>query len=345
MPEMDSVNNPQGSHEKTLAEAAAWVVKSGAAGFGQKERIELDHWRAQSPDHDAAYRDALATWERALLLSAADLADDDAPRPSSDEMRAEGFDIVIAGGAMRRPPLWRGLAAALALFLLVGAFVYAYDPLVALRADHATATGEIERIRMSDGSEIVLNTRSAVQVGFQDDMRIVALLKGEAMFSVAPDANRPFTVRANNVEVRALGTQFVVREQGGGAKVTALEHHVEVAVAAKDGPPPKKVVLTPVQSVRVSDAGTVSAVTQENPADVAAWSRGRLVFRKRPLGDVLDEIDRYTGGRTIVMNDALAQQSVSGVFFLDQLDAARRRVADELQAEHLQVLPGVVVLY
>ena len=324
-PEMDSVNNPQGSHEKTLAEAAAWG--------------------AQSPDHDAAFQDALATWERALLLGAKDLANDDAPRPSSDEMRTEGFDIVIAGGAMRRPPLRRGLAAALALFLLVGAFVYAYDPLVALRADHATATGEVERIRLSDGSEIVLNTRSAVQVGFRDDMRIIALLKGEAMFSVAPDANRPFTVRTDNIEVRALGTRFVVREQGGGAKVTALEHRVEVAVAAKDGPAPEKVVLTPVQSVRISDVGTVSAVTQENPTHVAAWSRGRLVFRKRPLGDVLDEIDRYTGGRTIVMNDALGRQSVSGVFFLDQLDAARRRIADELQAEHLQVMPGVIVLY
>ena len=343
--ETDRVSNPQAADENLVAEAAAWVVRSGAATFGPEERMALARWRARSPEHEAAYRDALATWEQARLLGAADVTDEDAPSPPADAISAARPKVVDAGGMPRRTPPWRSMAAAMLLLLAAGVFVYAYDPSVALRADYATAAGETEQIGLADGSEIVLNSRSAVEIKFRGNQRVVELLKGEAIFSVAPDASRPFIVNADIVDVRALGTKFAVREHRGVVKVTALAHAVEVAAAAKDGTEVRNVVLRPVQSVRVRDDGTMSDLTEEDPAHVAAWTRGRLVFRKRRLVDVLDEIDRHTGGRTIVMNDDLVQQTVSGVFFLDRLDAARGRIAEELQAEHLRILPGVTLLY
>lgn len=345
------MSNPQAANEKTVAEASAWVIKRGDDSFSLEEHKALTLWRGQSPGHEAAYQDALATWEQLRLLDnaevaeIAEIAEDAAPVTPSDKLDGVRPQPAAIARKPRHRMAWRSLAAAMLLFLAGGAYFYAEDSLIALQADYATAAAETEQVDLADGSEILLNRRSAVQVNYHDDRRVVKLLKGEAIFSVASDPARPFVVNGDQVEVRALGTRFIVREHRGATKITALEHSIEVTVKTDGNAKNPKVVLRPVQSLRVRDDGSLSAVTEENRKHVTAWTRGRLVFQKRPLVEVLAEIDRHTGGRTILMNDALARQPVSGVFFLDKLDAAGRRIAVELQAEYLKPLPGVTLIY
>lgn len=62
----------------------------------------------------------------------------------------------------------------------------------------------------------------------------------------------------------------------------------------------------------------------------AAWREGRLVFSGQPLGEVLETLQRYRGGRIVVLDVAAASQKVSGIFDLADTDQALRALEDSL---------------
>jgi transmembrane sensor len=74
------------------------------------------------------------------------------------------------------------------------------------------------------------------------------------------------------------------------------------------------------------------------------WQRGVLVFERQPLAEVVERLNRYRDGRLLVVDAALAQRQVSGVFRLDNLAVAADVLTAELKAERLQ-LPGLTLIY
>ncbi len=59
-----------------------------------------------------------------------------------------------------------------------------------LRADYRTATGEIKPIVLSDGTQLVLNTASAVDVHYDDRQRLIRLHAGEISLITGRDPGR-----------------------------------------------------------------------------------------------------------------------------------------------------------
>src|SRR3546814_9163491 len=70
-------------------------------------------------------------------------------------------------------------------------------------------------------------------------MRRVILRRGEASFEVAHNVQRPFVVSAEGLDVRAVGTAFVVGIEDGGVEVTVEEGVVAVGGAASGSPRPR----------------------------------------------------------------------------------------------------------
>ena len=244
--------------------------------------------------------------------------------------------------ALREARVWPSVAAVLLIATLSMGYVLIPRPIVALFADHRTGKGEIETVALPDGSVVVMNAQSAIDVRFDASARSIQLLRGEADFVVAPDQTRPFTVTSGEMGVRALGTRFVVQQRSAGSKVSVLDHRVEVSVEAGDA---KRLVLGPGMSVTVSVDGILSPITEESAANVTAWQQGRLVFDRLPLAEVLHEIDRYQGGRTVLLRKNLENKTVSGVFHIDNLETALDSIAKELDLERMQVLPGIAILH
>src|SRR6185437_13890973 len=100
--------------------------------------------------------------------------------------------------------------------------------------------------------------------------RDIRLVRGEALFIVEHDPKRPFMVTAENARVRAVGTQFNVRDRTSSVDVSVVEGVVQVTASHQDrrasegtgnivpspaGPP--EVATTPT---RVS-AGEVAHIT------------------------------------------------------------------------------------
>src|ERR1700742_1470396 len=72
---------------------------------------------------------------------------------------------------------------------------------------YTTQVGDVKRVLLTDGSAIDLNTDSEMRALVSATERQIELTKGEALFTVARDTNRPFSVRAGGATIDAVGTQ------------------------------------------------------------------------------------------------------------------------------------------
>jgi transmembrane sensor len=80
-----------------------------------------------------------------------------------------------------------------------------------------------------------------------------------------------------------------------------------------------------------------------DPAVVAAWRNGMLIFRNRPLREIIAEVNRYRHGRIVIANEGLGRRPVDAVFYLDQMNDVVTQV-QQLSGARAVRLPGGVVL-
>jgi transmembrane sensor len=183
-----------------------------------------------------------------------------------------------------------------------------------LRADYRTATGEIKPIVLSDGSQLVLNTASAVDVRYSAEKRLILLHSGEISLITGRD-DRPFWVESRQGAMRALGTHFLVRENDDKTQLTVLEHAVEAQLAQF---PQEK------RRVNAGEQISFSAVAfgqQQAAGNGDSWTRGVLSVSQWRLDQVLAELARYRHGR-LDCDPAIAGLRVSGSFPLREPDRA-----------------------
>lgn len=180
------------------------------------------------------------------------------------------------------------------------------DP--AYRSEHyKTQVGERQALDLADGSRVILDGASQLDVSWHLLSRRTALLGGQALFEVAPRVYRPFLVDAGDASIRVVGTRFNVDRQAAEVRVSVAEGRVAVSAggAARE--------LAPGQQVRVGQArlGAVSAV---DAGGVGAWQGGQLVFERTPLSEVLAVIRRYQDKPVTLQDARLGTLPVSGVF-------------------------------
>jgi len=297
-------------------EARAWVVRLTSGAATDADAWQLHLWRDRSPAHDAAFREAVRLWNHAGL-AAASL---ETPAP-----RAMG----------RRPVLLAASGAAAAAALVVAGSRAGWVPSLAeLTADHRTRTGEQRRLVLEDGSTIEMNTQTSLSVSYTPGARHVALIAGEAAFSVTRDPARPFTVAAAGGKTTVLGTVFTIRHEEDAVRVACLSGRVSVA---RDG----AVELGAGERVRYGAAGL--GTVGPAPDAEASWRGGMLVFRNTPLAAVVAEINRYRPGHVLLLGRGQAASQVSGVFHISRPDEMLAHVA-RVSGLAATPLPGGIVI-
>lgn len=312
--------------EGDLEDAAIdWLVHLESGRAGAADRDAFAAWRRRSAAHEAAARDAERLWRD--IGRTASAAQASGARPIRRPVRSAG----------RRAFLGAALAAC------VGAVAVAtglLGPLHGLGADHVTATGERRSVTLRDGSTAHLNSASALSTNFDGGTRAITLHAGEAHFIVAPEPDRPFVVTASNAQVRALGTAFSVRRLDAGVRVVVTES--EVALRGLGMTTDLRLRAGMAASWRPG-TGVVGPERVDVRAEIA-WTRGKLIFNRRPLGEVVAELDRYQFGRLIVVDKALARREVSGVVPLDHAGAGLDLVERSLDARLIR-LPLLTLIH
>lgn len=194
---------------------------------------------------------------------------------------------------------------------------------------YTTSVGEQRAVELVDGSVIAINAQSRVRVKFSEQARDVYLHGGQAMFTVAKDAARPFRVHIGQSTVQAVGTKFDVRRRSDHViHVAVVEGIVQISSERADrrvGRARTQQVRTRVpagEGVNIVSTGEVSIPAPINPADVGAWQQRRLVFSDNTLAEIAEEFSRYNRTpRVRVEGDALRARRISGVFDADSPEA------------------------
>jgi transmembrane sensor len=143
---------------------------------------------------------------------------------------------------------------------------------------------------LSDGSKVLLNAASSLTypAEFNGRYRNVEL-KGEGYFEVAKNASMPFIVKANNVEVRVLGTHFNISAYSDDANITTTL--IEGAVSMNKGKQTKR--LAPgQQGISAYTTGEIS-VQPANIEQTMGWVKGNFVFKDLNIKEVMKIASRW----------------------------------------------------
>jgi transmembrane sensor len=216
-------------------------------------------------------------------------------------------------------------------------------------SDYHTNTGEVREIKLDDGSQLLLNTNTAVSVEYQTTLRQIILHHGQVRFTVANDSQRPFEVKSGELLVRALGTVFeVFNRQSGGTSVTVQEHAVAVRLvtesqASGEGQP-TTIRVQEGQQLRYSGNGVFHPLESVELAQTSAWQQHKISINDRPLGELIAELDRYRVGRIFLSDAKLKNLRVVGVFSLTDPDAVLKKVCQVLALEEIRLGPWWVLL-
>lgn len=203
------------------------------------------------------------------------------------------------------------LSLALAALGLASGLIW-LDP--AYRTERfSSAIGHRQVVKLGDGSVVTLDGATRMTVSWHLRTRQVELHAGQALFRVAPALYRPFLTLAGSTEIKVLGTAYNVSRHGHDVRVTVEEGKVNVRGAGAGR------LLVAGDQVLVR-GGQLGHPLRVNAAEVAAWTNGRLVFDRTPLGEVLDVIRRNRQIAIRVDDRRLAELPVSGAFDSAQLD-------------------------
>ena len=189
----------------------------------------------------------------------------------------------------------------------------------------ANNTNQPENIRLEDGSQVVLYPNSSISYREPfDSLRRNVDMHGKALFKVAGDIKRPFTVIAGNLATTALGTEFLVNAQPEAPKISVrlLEGKVVVRALTK-ALSNNLVYLKPGEELTIDPQLTQYAVRSfADPADKKSVHRKKhieeisvLSFSKEPLSNVFTTIEKMYHVRIRYKEKAIRQLSFTGDFF------------------------------
>lgn len=321
---MDMKDNPRRRVEKkSVAEQAAeWLMILEEKG--EQANPAFADWLRESPTHVQAY--LRATTLDTMLRRIDPERSIETPKPATGvaipdifpELEENTFDRAAARSFSRR---WRIAASLAALTLTLAASWAAFNWVTGPWKTYRTDIGEQRGIELQDGSIVTLNTDSRLQVRFTDNQRSIRLVKGEAIFRVHRDPQRPFRVTSGQTLVQAVGTEFNVYRQDRRTTVSVLEGRVAVIPKTAAQYPPLKtqtadernidnsnVYLDAGEELQVTAHGAPQIKSKANLEKVTAWRQRRLIFVDEPLISIGEELNRYNRQPKIRVEGAAAER-------------------------------------
>lgn len=300
-------------------EAAIWLVRLDNGKLSKQLKRELKDWLSADKRHQVALKAMADTWD--------DM--DDVLVSMNNESSPEKISLMPIITPILKP---LALAASISFFAIL---MWGSSSDNIQNSSFATTIGQQLDAKFADGSIIHLNTNSHIETEFSDEKRIIKLIKGEALFDVAHDPERPFIVYAGDRLVQAVGTKFIVHLQSENIQVTVTDGKVKMSEVASN---------TTLSDIKALDSSTINkgdlfiakgeqAIAEKNQAPTLthikaekmkrelSWLNGKLIFENETLLDIIEEINRYSD-ITIVLNDpTLHDLRISGRFDLGDSEA------------------------
>lgn len=186
-------------------------------------------------------------------------------------------------------------------------------------------TQKTMHLLLQDSSDVVLSAGALIKynVPFAGNKREI-FLEGEAVFKVAKDKSKPFTVYAGGLATTALGTKFKITANKAQKKTTVKLFEGRVVIRSADADLEgwsKNVYLNAGEQMEYAsnrNTVTVSAIPATLPENnIAAIKTDKaaknvLSFTGTPLPDVIDKLSIYFNHKIIYEKDEVDSMSFTG---------------------------------
>lgn len=300
------------SGDPLTREGLAWLVHLNSGNQTPEDSQAFETWQNWSEAHKLAAKRAKLMWEQL-----------GPPLTRQSKPRKPGIPVVIVAAV--------GIAA---LAFAGGIF----GPPASYFADYQTSTGEVRTVTLRDGSQVDIDTGTSFDVSERD--RTLTLHTGQVFVTVKPGNTTPFVVLAGNVRAEALGTAYAVRRRGDEALVVVSESAVRVS---QEGRNRRAVVVSAGHAVAISED---EGLEQPHAADInelMAWRHGELRFTRRPLAEVVAEIDRYHRRHIVIVGREIGTLPVTGNVAITDVDALLASLQAALPIKVIR-LPGLTAI-
>jgi transmembrane sensor len=295
-------------------EAARWFTRMKDAEVDHPDRARFEAWLLSSQAHADAYVAIADTWQDFDTPHKVKALADAVERKKSQELHESG----------RRTQMMGRVAACIATLAISCVLYFGVRDWYAQPVEQlarTTAIGQIMTQKTTDGSEIVLNADTSLDITYYRDRRLVRLDRGHAIFTVSRDENRPFVVDSGIARITVLGTRFSVNRIQG--KVIVSVDHGRVKV--EEMSPGSDMALDAVILVN----GEVAQVQPEqkpqrlaqNAMDAFAFTRGQLVFEKASLDEIAETFTRYRRTPVHVVHGAGASPKITAVVKINDIES------------------------
>jgi transmembrane sensor len=299
--------------DDTLEQAAEWVVRLNDPRATEDDFSEWQRWLAQDAANVQAFHEVQDAWQRASAVAdviAAPKADHVAPAMPRTSRSAFRWSWTIA------------LAAS--VLLVCGIILWPTMPTTL-----STATAELRSVKLPDGSRVSLGPETQLRLSFSERERLISMQSGEAYFEVAPDADRPFSVKTPSGTVVAVGTAFSVHALTD--RIAVAVTHGKVRVETGSGPVVEDieqtdgasatqpvVLVTGQRFVRERERTTIDTLPSLDSA--TAWQQRRLEYNDAELRVVIADINRYSATKLEIEASEIAELRYTGTVFPDEID-------------------------
>lgn len=327
-------------------QAMSWVRRMASGEMTHADGDALREWARRDPKHAQALANAQRQWKQLTqaaqqsAAAGATVAACPAPlRKAKSKAKAErktegGFDPrrrwILAGTA--------GAFATAAGVAVIGGPLGLLPSAASIHADYSTGTGEQRTVALAGDVSVEMNTRTSVALrtgGAAAGTPGIDLLSGEAAVDTTL-ASRPFEIVAGAGRTIAHHARVEVRNVANKVCVTCIEGAADVVHTAG------RVTLRARQQL-VYDAHSLQSLVNVDANAMPEWRDGYLRFAEVPLGDVIEEINRYRPGKVVLLNDKIAARPVTGRFAIRSLDVALGQIEHSLSLS-ARTLPGGIVL-
>ncbi|MCC7642187.1 MULTISPECIES: FecR domain-containing protein [unclassified Janthinobacterium] len=297
-----------------LQRAAEWMARLWAEDASAADADACAAWRAANPEHERAWArlQRFARQFEALPRDVARNALAAAPRHAAGRRRAlQLLGLIAAGGGTallaHESGLWQRAAS-----------------------DYRTSVGETRAIVLADGTHVVLDTASAIDVRHGANERRIVLRAGAILVTSAHETApvyRPLLVATPQGTATALGTRFSVRLDEGESRVAVFQGAVALQ-PMQDGAP--ALHLQAGQQAGYTRLEVQDVTNVENSA--AAWADGSLVAERMRLDELLAELGRYRHG-VLRCDESIAGLRVTGVYSLRDTNRSLANLAASLPVQ------------
>jgi transmembrane sensor len=307
--------------EQITEAAARWIPRLDA-GLTEEEEREFETWVEADARHAETLERQQAVWNRFESLAHAEVA----AKPEADRFAPRPVPARRRGSSWAP---WLAAAAAVA----VGAFGWQAKwgspaPVVAPIATVVELPPPLVLRTLPDGSVVGLNRGAEINVEYTATERRVALLRGEASFTVAKNPGVPFIVSAGGVRVRAVGTAFNVRFDPVAVEIVVSEGRVQVATPSEpnvDSPGLLLPILEARQrtSVLLTTAAPTLEVATLSPEQLdarLAWQPRLLDFDDALLSEIVQSFNRHNPVRLVIADPSIAALRLNASIRSDNLE-------------------------